>query len=1093
MQDTNIEGFRLSPQQKHLWLLQQNGYEPVYRVYGSILIEGNINPEALNAALETVVHRYEILNTTFHQVPGLTIPVQVINEPNGLLLDEHNLSELGSQEKQAKLETLLREERHLEFDLEHGPLLKIVQVVLSPQKRLLHISLPALCGDVTTVKNLVNEISNNYDAHIRGVGANADDEIMQYADISEWQNEVLESEDDENGKIYWRKQNISDLLDIRFPFEKSPEGSQVFAPKCLSLEVDSAIVSKVEEFTEKKKVSVSAFLLACWQVLLSRLTGQSSFVIGAACDGRTYEELQGTLGLLAKYLPVGCYLEENLRFIEHLEQVNKSVNENLEWQEYFSWDEIAATEKSAPDAAFFPVCFNYEEVAKVVINDISFSLDQHYACIDRFKVKCSCIRSEESLVTEFHYDSNLIDSDNIEQLSKQFHLLLKNIISHPEATVGDFEILSGEERKQILVGFNNTCGDIPENKCIHHIIEEQAKSSPDAAAVIFEDRELSYAELNARANQLAHHLQKLGVGPEVPVGIYLDPSLEMIVGLLAILKAGGAYVPLAPEYPPDRIASILKDTQAPVLLTQTSLQSGVSKNGAKLICLDSEWEKIAIESDENPNTDVTAENLAYIIFTSGSTGRPKGVPISHQNLVHSTHARLTYYKEPVNRFLLLSSFSFDSSIVGLFWSLCSGGTLVLPEAGLQRDPQQVAELISEKKITHMLGLPSLYSLLLAEAGSEKLSSLDTIIVAGEACPKDLVKRHNELFPRIKLYNEYGPTEGTVWSSVYDCSSQKLEMQVPIGNPILNSQIYLLNANMRPVPVGIAGELYIGGPGLTRGYLNRPELAADMLVPNPFGDKPGTRLYRTGDLARYLPDGNIEFLGRADHQVKIRGYRIELGEIETVLNQHAAVKENVIVARDSSSEQETPAGGEQRLVAYVVLENAEQPKITELRSFINERLPEFMVPSFFVLLQSLPLTPNGKVDRKALPELDHARPDLEETFVGPRNQVEEVLTGIWTEILDVEKIGVHDNFFELGGHSILVTRLVSRIRDALQVEVPLRTIFEMPTVAELTEMLFQDPEKKYKIEKTAQLLVRLANLSEAEAAAMLEEKSKTKSN
>jgi len=1087
MQDTNIEGFRLSPQQKHLWLLQQNGYEPAYRVHGSILIEGNINPEALRVTLETVVHRYEILNTTFHQVPGLTIPVQVINQPNGLLLDEHNLSELESQEKQTKLETLFRKERQLQFDLEHGPLLKVIQVVLSPKKCFLHISLPALCADVTTIKNLVNEISNTYDAHFRGVGATADDEIMQYADISEWQNELLESEDNENGKAYWRKQNISDLLNLRFPFEKTPEENQRFVPKCLSLEVDSAIVSKIKEFTGENKVSASAFLLACWQVLLSRLTGQSNFVIGAACDGRTYEELQGTLGLLAKYLPVGCYLEENLRFMEHLEQVNKSVDENLEWQEYFFWDEIATSDKDGTAAAFFPVCFNYEELSKVTINDISFSLDQHYACVDRFKIKCSCVKSEESLVTEFHYDSNILDRDNIEQLSKQFHLLLQNITSNPEAIIGDFEILSDEERKQILVEFNNTRGDIPENKCIHHIIEDQAKSSPDAAAVIFEDQELSYAQLNARANQLAHHLQKLGVGPEIPVGIYLDPSLEMIVGLLAILKAGGAYVPLAPEYPPDRIALISKDIETPVLLTQMSLQSGVSKNGAELICLDSESEKIAAESDENPNTDVNAENLAYIIFTSGSTGKPKGVPITHQNLIHSTHARLIYYKEPVNRFLLLSSFSFDSSIVGLFWSLCSGGTLVLPEARLQRDPQQVADLISDKNITHILCLPSLYSLLLTEAGSEKLSSLDTIIVAGEACPKDLVNRHNELFPKTKLFNEYGPTEGTVWSSVYDCSAQKLETQVPIGNPVLNSQIYLLNANMRPVPVGVPGELYIGGPGLTRGYLNRPELAADKLVPNPFGDESGARLYRTGDLARYLPDGNIEFLGRADHQVKIRGYRIELGEIETVLNQHAAVKENVIVTKDSFSEQKTPAGGEDRIVAYVVLENGQQPKITELRSFINERLPEFMLPSFFVFLESLPLTPNGKVDRKALPEPDHARPDLEETFVGPRNQVEEVLTGIWTEILDIEKVGVYDNFFELGGHSILVTRLVSRIRDALQVEVPLRTIFEMPTVAELTEMLFQDPEKRSKIEKTAQLLVKLANLSEAEAAAMLEEK------
>ncbi|NIR48777.1 MAG: amino acid adenylation domain-containing protein, partial [Phycisphaerae bacterium] len=857
-------------------------------------------------------------------------------------------------------------------------------------------------------------------------------------------------------------------------------GKQGFSPERLSLEVDSAHLPKIAQLTEDKDISTSVFFLTCWQVLFWRVTGQSNLVIGAACDGRTYEELQGTLGLLAKYLPVACHLEENLRFTDVLQNVNKTVDEHLEWQEYFSWEEIAATDSGV---AFFPVCFSFEEFPEVSLKDMSFSLAQQYAYIDRFKVKLACVQRDDSLITEFHYDSNVFRTEDVERLSEQFHVLLKSILDNPETTVGDFDILSDSERKQILVEFNDTGSDHPADKCIHHLIAERVEKTPDSTAVMFENEKLSYAKLNQRANQLAHHLQKVGVGPETPVGIYIEPSLELMVGLLGILKSGGAYVPLDPEYPTERLASILEDTQAPVVLTQSRLQSAIPKNNTRVVCLDADWQTIAAESDANPSSDATPENLAYIIFTSGSTGKPKGVPISHRNLVHSTYARLVYYKEPVGRFLLLSSFSFDSSIVGLFWSLCSGGTLVLPEAGLQRDPQPVAELIASQQITHMLCLPSLYSLILSEAEPKKLSSLDTVIVAGEACTKNVVDRHNELFPETGLFNEYGPTEGTVWCTVFDCRSKELETQVPIGRPIANSQIYLLNANMRPVPIGVPGELYIGGVGLTRGYLNRPELTADILVPNPFDDEVGSRLYKTGDLARYLPEGNIEFLGRADHQVKIRGYRIELGEIEAVLSQHSSVTQSVVVASESS-QPETPASGDRRLVAYVVPGQNEQPKITELRSFINEQLPDFMVPSAFVFLESLPLTPNGKVDRNALPEPDRARPDLEETFVPPRNPVEEVLCGIWAEVLNIEKAGIQDNFFDLGGHSILVTRLVSRIRDSLQVELPLRTVFETPTVAALSDALLKDPEKRSKVEKTAELLVKLANLSDEEAEAML---------
>lgn len=1084
MQNTTIEGFRLSPQQKHLWLLQQNGYDSIYRVQGTILIEGTISSEILKAALEDVVHRYEILNTTFHHLPGLAIPVQVINENNGISLTEHNLNELKPREQKAKIDGLFREINQSSFDLEQGPLFKISQVILSPTQRLLHISLPALCADSTTIKNLLREISETY-KNERDGEQKAANETMQYADISEWQNELLESEEAESGKEYWGKQSIADFLNFRLPFEKSAAEKGDFKPENLSLKVDSDLAVKIRRLIEQHKTSASIFFLTCWQILFRRLTGQTDFVIGTACDGRTYEELQETLGLLAKYLPLRCHLEEDVEFAQLLEETGNSVNEMLEAQEYFSFEAIAQSDNGAANPAFFPLCFNYEELSKYSLSDISFSIHRQYACIDRFKLKLSCVRDIDTLTTEFHYDSTLTKAEDVKGLAGQFHALLKSIVENSEAAIGDFEIVTNSERQKLLVEFNNTKADYPKDKCIHSIIEEQAERSPDAAAVIFEDGELKYRELDSRANQLANHLQKQGVGPEVPVGIYMEPSLEMIVAITGILKAGGAYVPLDAEYPAERLMAILEDTKSPVLLTQAKLKSDISESSAQVICLDSEWGRIKAESADKPENDVSPENLAYIIYTSGSTGKPKGVPITHQNLVHSTSARLNYYKEPVDRFLLLSSFAFDSSIVGLFWSLCSGGMLVLPTAGLQRDPLPVADLIADKQITHLLCLPSLYSLILSEANSKKLASLKTVIVAGEACTKDSIDLHKEMLCNAELLNEYGPTECSVWSIVYDCLSQELETIVPIGKPIANSQVYLLNSRMRPVPVGVPGELYIGGPGLSRGYLNRPEQTAEKFVPNPFGDEPGARLYSTGDFALYLPDGNIEFLGRADQQVKIRGYRIELGEIEAVLSQHPDVQEGVVDARETSSEGDSQIA-DKRLVAYLISKTEEKPATAELRAFLKKRLPDFMVPSAFVFLNAFPLTPNGKVDRTALPEPDRTRPDLAETFVAPTTAVEEVLTGIWAEVLNIEQAGIHDNFFELGGHSILVTQLVSRIRDALQVELALRTVFDAPTVFELTEVLFQDEGKRTQIEKRAELLVKLSKLSEDEAEKMLEE-------
>lgn len=623
--------------------------------------------------------------------------------------------------------------------------------------------------------------------------------------------------------------------------------------------------------------------------------------------------------------------------------------------------------------------------------------------------------------------------------------------------------------------------DYPTGRCIHHLIEEQAARTPDADAVIFESERLSYAELNARANQLAHHLQRHGIGPDVPVALCVEPSLEMIVGILGILKAGGAYVPLDPEYPQERASFMLQDTRAPVVLTQERLRERCAKNSVPVLCLDNDWSQVSGQTRENPLASVTSENLAYVIYTSGSTGTPKGVLVSHENLVHSTWARVLYYRRPVGRYLLLSSFAFDSSVAGIFWTLIQGGALVLPPAGTQRDPKTITELIARHRVTHTLCLASHYALILAEADRQKLASVNTAIVSGEVFSISLVNRHDELMPQANLYNEYGPTEASVWCIVFDCREPFTGNKVPIGRPIANTMAYILDSRLRLVPVGVQGELHIGGIGVTKGYLNRPELTAERFLPDPFSNQPGARMYKTGDLARCLPDGNIEFLGRMDEQVKLRGYRIELGEIEAVLGQHPAVREAVVVDRED-------VPGDKRLVAYFVVHTrSPRPAVRALREHLATRLPEYMVPAAFVSMNAIPRTTIGKLDRAELPPPPAGRPDLEPDFVAPRTSLEQVLAGICEELLYLRQVGIHDNFFDLGIHSILIVQFASRVRDALQVDVPLRTFFETPTVAGLTAFLCKHPQRAT-IEKTADLVVRVARLSDADVDAMLGQRS-----
>jgi amino acid adenylation domain-containing protein len=1040
-----MEGYPLSPQQERVWLLQQGEPGMPYRAQCAIHIEGPLDLQVFTTAMQQVVERHEMLRTTFHGVPGMTLPVQVIGHPRPPEWPAGDWCGSSSQDRAARLAALWHEACQRPFDFAHGPLLQLCLTRLAPMQHRLLIRLPALCADMTTLMNLVHDLSRAYAACVHG--ETLSDTPLQYVDFAAWQSNLLTAEAGEADRAYWRKQLMADLLHVKLPGEQPPSGIG-FTPGVLPVTLPPPLVAQIDALVQQYHTSHAVFFLACWTLLLWRHLGQADTLVGMAYDGRNYEPLQGALGLFARYLPIRCCaLEAHESFSGLLERLYTATQEAYHRQEYFAWDDSGGQSDTGP--AFFPLCFEFvEQPVASVSAGVSFAIEQLDVCTERFKVKLGCVYTDGALSAALHYDAQAFQSEMIASLAEQLQTLLASASQHPEEMLGQLELLSDTERQRVLVTFNQTQAPEPHNLCLHRLFEAQATRTPDRIAAVYADQYLTYAALNARANQLAHHLQQLGVAPQVRVGICLEGSLEMLVGIFGILKAGGAYVPLDPTYPRERLAFMATDAQAPVLLTQARLLEEVAEHGVEAVCLDTEWEAIARHSEANPVSEVTCGHLAYVIYTSGSTGQPKGVLVTHGNVVHSTQARLTYY-QPVPAFLLLSSFAFDSSVAGLFGTLCQGGTLILPGAGYQGDLGHLTTLITRHHVSHVLSLPSLYALLLQQASPSQLDSLRAVIVAGEACPRGLVTQHDERLPGAALFNEYGPTEGTVWSSVYPCQLQDVATSVPIGRPIANTQIYLLNTQLQPVPIGIPGELYIGGAGVTIGYCNRAALTAERFLPHPFSEVAGARLYKTGDLGRYRPDGTIEFLGRSDQQVKIRGFRIELGEIETVLHEHPAIAEAVVVAPSP-----------QRLVAYLVAAQNPPPSPSELRRFLQAKLPDYMVPSFFVWLEALPLAPNGKVDRQALPDVETLRTGLDATYVAPATEVERTLAMIWQEVLHVEKVGIHDNFFDLGGHSLAMVHVHSKLQETYRSDLSLVDLFRYPTISALVSYVSQQEHEPF---------------------------------
>lgn len=1082
-----IKGFRLSPHQKRLWLLQQDS--SAYLTQCSILIEGNLQIGVLKAGINKIVNRHEILRTSFSRLPGVKFPVMVVLNSSSPLWQDIDLNDFSALEQLSKIEDIFQEMRHQNFDLEHDAILKFYLLKLSRIKYVLLVSFPAICADFSTIKNLVKEISNLYFNSQRN--EELDDKAVQFIQFSEWQNQLIVDENAEAANEYWYKQKLSRLTDLKLPFENKSLQQSKFEINSFQLAIAPELTAKIGTLAHKYETSANVVFLACWQTLIWRLTGQLEIIIGVGCDRREYEEFHDILGLLATWIPIKSHLLPDLSFREVLELVEKTLDEAVEWQDYFVSEPAENDNHLA-----FPIGFEFEKLPEKFLSaGVLFTLDKYYSCIEPFKVKLTCTQYNNTLNVELYYDINYFSIDTIQNLAKQFQTLLTSATANLDEKISNLEILSYSDRQKLLVEFNKTQVDYPQDKCIHQLFEAQVEKTPNNIAVVFEDQQLTYGELNRKANQLAHYLQQQGVKPEIIVGLCVERSLEMIIGLLGILKAGGAYLPLDPTLPQEALALRLQDAQVSLVISHTSQQVPSAstslvnslrqmtndKGQMKVICLGEDWDTIAQYGDESPTTETTPENLVYVLYTSGSTGKPKGVTIEHRQLINYIYAILDKLDLQTGaNFATVSSFAADLGNTAIFPSLCNGGCLHVVSQERISDPAALAAYFDLHPIDCLKIVPSHLAAFLASTYSEKILPHQCLILGGETFSWHLLAQIQQYSPTCRIFNHYGPTESTVGVLSYLVENGQANHDsetVPLGRPLSNTQVYVLDRQMQPVSIGMPGELYIGGAGLARGYLNSSELTTTKFIPNPFNNAPKEKLYKTGDRVRYLPDGNLEFLGRIDSQVKIRGFRIELGEIESALKQHPKIQEVVVLAREDEP-------GNQRLVAYVVMNQGQASNISELRLFLQNKLPEYMMPSAFVVLKKLPLNPNGKVDRLALPSPDTARPDLEDTFVAPRTPVEELLAQIWSEVLRLERVGVYDNFFDLGGHSLLATQVVSRLRNAFEVDLAVRDLFETPTIADLAVIIAQRLAQATDSELLAQAFAEIEQLSQEEVQAIL---------
>ena len=1052
----------LSSAQMRLWLFDQ--LEPESAAYNIPVrhdFKGPFNLAAFERSLTEIVRRHEALRTYYLRIDGR--PVQKIASPESIrvpLVDlQTKLQGVPEAVREQELASLASAYAREPFDLGQAPLLRARLLRVASDQHVLLLNVHHIAFDWWSFGVFERELAALYDAFSGGEQESPLSDLpLQYVDFTAWQQEQLRGETLQQHLDYWQTRLSGELPPLELPTDQPRPAVQTYRGTIMCSQLPKRLTEALKALSHREGVTLFATLLAAFKVLLQRYTGESDILVGAPIAGRNRAEAEGLIGFFVNTLVMRTDLSGDPTFRQLLRRVHQTAlgayaHQDLPFEKLV---EVLNPKRDSSRSPLFQVMLSMlnTPMQPLHLNGLEDRRTMLDSGTSKFDLTLYAIEEPSGLSFTCEYNTDLFHSDRIERLLGHLEVLVEGIASDPDRRLSELPLLTSKERQQVLVDWNDTQAPYSRDMTLHQLFEAQVERTPESAAVEFEGKRLTYDQLNRRANQLAHHLRTLGVGPSTLAGICIERSPEMVVGLLGILKAGAAYVPLDPAYPKERLAYMVEDAQLRVLLTGGGVRARLPENGARIVSLDSDVKEISRQSDTNLAIAATANDLAYVIYTSGSTGKPKGVQIPHRAVVNFlTSMRLDPELTDRDVLLAVTTLSFDIAALEIFLPLMAGARMVLASREVASDGRRLSELLAQSGATTMQATPATWRLLL-EAGWPGNPQLK-IFCGGEALDRDLASQLLE--KGAALWNLYGPTETTIWS-VSHRVERVSKGAVPIGRPIANTRIFLLDGNLQPVPVGVPGELHVGGDGLARGYLNWPELTAEKFVRDPFSEDSASRIYKTGDLARYLSDGVIECLGRNDYQVKIRGFRIELGEIEAVLGRHPAVQKAVVVARED-------VPGEKRLVAYIVRNHGPsdssksgRPSIDVLRNFLREKLPPHMVPPFFVFLEKLPLTPNGKIDRRALPSPDHAQSAGAQGFVAPHDPLEQSLAQIWSKVLHVKKIGIHDNFFDLGGHSLLAVRITAEIERLFETILPLAIFLHAPTIADLADVLRKEDWK-----------------------------------
>src|SRR5215216_131933 len=1058
--EKEIYVFPTSFAQQRLWFLNQlEPDSPAYNIAFAIRLCGQLKVDALERSLNEIVRRHETLRTTFIAFDGR--PAQVVAPSLEITLPVVDLRQEVTEEREERARRLAVEEARRIFDLAQGPLLRATLLRLDEAEYVLLLTMHHIISDGWSIGVIVREMTALYEALGKGKSSPLPELTLQYADFAIWQREWLEGEEVKSQLSYWKRQLGGDLPVLNLPFDRSRPAVQSDRGAKQPITIAPELTRRLRALSRQEGVTMFMTLLAAFQSLLYRYVDQEDICVGSSISGRTQTGIEELVGFFLNTLVLRTDFSGNPTFRELLGRVREvalAAYANQDIPVELLMEELRP-ERHLSHNPLFQVMFILQNapLPELKLGDVTLSQLPNDSGTSKFDLTLDLTEGREGISGHVEYNSDLFDAATIVRFIEHFQLLLAGIVESPDTHVSRLPLLSESEQHQLCSSWNEPVAELKPETCLHELFEAQVRRAPDAVAVVSESGSLTYGELDARANSLAAELRRRGVGVETLVAGCLERTPQLLVALLGILKAGGAYVPLDPRYPQERLRLMLEDAGAGYVVTQGSLRGVVEGSGraAEIISVEEEWGNeargIAVSS-----TSSSAEQLAYVIYTSGSTGRPKGVGVQHHSIVNYVQAASEMYGiMPDDRVLQFASISVDTSAEEIFPALARGATLVLRTDDMLSSVNTFLAKCEEWGIT-VLDLPTAYwhSMALAMSAQQLTipKCLRLVIIGGErALSQRLAQWQQQASLQPRVVNTYGPTEATIvatsheveelWGKEEDANLR----EVPIGRAIRNTQAYVLDRLFQLAPVGVAGELHIGGHGLARGYLGAPELTAQKFIPHPFSREAGARLYKTGDLVRYRSDGSLEFLGRRDDQIKVRGFRIEPSEIETTLCTHVSVHEAVVMLREDTPD-------EKRLVAYVRPRQGSSLTSTDLRNLLREKLPDYMVPSAFVLLDQFPFTPGGKIDRHALPPANNSHPELAETFVAPRNPIEEVVAGVWREVLNLSRVGTQDSFFDLGGHSLLATQVIARLREELHVEVQLRSFFETPTVAGLSAQI-----------------------------------------